>query len=93
MSWSIKAIGTRAAIKAKVLADANIPDGIKAAVTEICDEVGTEPSHLSIEGYGHRKGNSTGSYGGSISKFDLTPVAVLADPQPINSVSTTASGA
>lgn len=72
MSWSIKSIGPRVAVKALVLSQQSMPQGIKESVVAILDEVGNAgPKGLPhdsarIEGYGH----SGGGYG-SIGKLEV----------------------
>lgn len=83
MSWSIKSTGSRAAVKAAVQSNTNVPEGIKATVTAILDEEGNAgPKGLPhdsarVEGYGH----SGGGYG-SIGKLEveLFTAAVLPEP-------------
>lgn len=63
MSWSIKAIGERAAVRAIVVADANLPQGLKDGIAAIIDDVPTVkqlPEHMPdgvrVETFGHSGG-------------------------------------
>jgi hypothetical protein len=69
MSWSIKAIGTREAVKKVVAANSSMPLKIKDVITEILDEEGNGNQYVNppiphdfalVEGCGH----SGGGYGG-----------------------------
>jgi hypothetical protein len=57
MSWSITVTGLRPAVKAKILAEPNIPASLKTAIAEICDDVSAQTGNgIRVEGYGHTGG-------------------------------------
>lgn len=75
MSWSIKSIGLRDAVKRVVNSNPSISSSLKSAIVEIIDEDGNGNSSViparphdsvRVEGYGH----SGGGYG-SIGKLEV----------------------
>jgi hypothetical protein len=75
MSWSIKSIGPRPAVKAAVVANVNIPVALQIAIVSLLDEPGNGNSAVNpprphdsarVEGHGH----SGGGYG-SIGKLEV----------------------
>lgn len=86
MSWYIKTIGLRAGVKAAVLANSQMPDGVKATVCSILDEEGaggTLPNGRSVpfdgarvEGYGHCGGGD-----GSIGKLEVEMFLIAQPPR------------
>lgn len=78
MSWYIKKIGTRAAVKKLVQEDPYLPASVKAAVAETIHD--TLPDHaknmtgISIEGNGHVN-NNDGSCVGSFN-LKIEPVEI-----------------
>ena len=75
MSWSISHIGTRAAVKEKVLANTSLPATIKdAIVTVLNDPRDNLPNGVRIEGYGHQSDGSPGTYYSNIAKLEVLPV-------------------
>jgi hypothetical protein len=81
MSWSIKIIGSRAAVKAAVNKESYLPQGLKDVVTQIADapSAGSQDG-LIVESHGH----VDASYGGSVSKFEVSPItlATTLAPEP-----------
>lgn len=84
MSWSIKSIGPRAAVKAVVHQNTSMPDSVKSAITAILDEEGNGNGYVSparphdsarVEGHGH----SGGGYG-SIGKLEVELFTAAALP-------------
>lgn len=59
MSWYIDQIGTRAAVKAKVLESTRIPHTIKQVIVDIInDPSSTAPNGIRLRGHGHQGGGS-----------------------------------
>ena len=81
MSWSIKAIGERFAVKLEVQKNPTMPQGIKDAVSEILDDAppGDTPDGARVEGYGHTEGGF-----GSIGKLEVE-IFKLVKIQPVKS--------
>jgi len=77
MSWHIKVIGERAAVKAAVENKTDLPAAVKQTILEtIHDRV---PDHsksfngVRLEGYGHENKNDDSSLG-DIGKLEIEPV-------------------
>jgi hypothetical protein len=82
MSWSLNLVGTRSAVKAAVQKAGNeVPDGVKKAIVEVCDDPNpgnNAGNGILVKGHGH---NNTGnSYRSSIGMLTVEPVDVLTDP-------------
>ena len=78
MSWGIKAIGTRANVRAVVMADPNLPstlkDGIAAILDDITDSYGDS---VRVETYGHYGGGYS-----SIGKLEVEYFKAAVAPAP-----------
>lgn len=73
MSWYIKQIGTRAAVKAQVLASSQIPSTIKSVITDIIDDPNPlAPNGVRVEGSGHQGGGSWNT----INQLVVEPIAL-----------------
>lgn len=78
MSWSIKAVGTRTAIKAKIEASPYLPESLKAAAREVIDANTALPDRLvKFESNGHVGGGS-----GSVGMFSITTIELAPEPTP-----------
>lgn len=81
MSWYIKAIGPRAAVKAAVIASA-VPFGLKNSIVEILDQnpdEGRKPHDSArVEGNGHLGGSH-----GCISKLEVELFTAAVLPEPV----------
>lgn len=83
MSWNLNLTGHRAAVKAKVLAETHVPEGIKQTIADLCDDVqrGT-PNGIRVVGYGHSGGGF-----GSVGKLEVESVIIhLDEPQAANAL-------
>jgi hypothetical protein len=88
MSWFIKAIGTPAAVKAKIQKDPCLAPSLKTALCEMCDDKpwdGSPQNGIAIEGSGHSgQGSSITSL--KVERFEIAPeppappVATPAEP-------------
>ncbi len=73
MSWSLNKTGTRGAVKASVLAESQLPDSLKQAIVEVCDDVSpTTPNGIRVTGYGHQGGGFS-----SIGKLEVESITIL----------------
>ena len=79
MSWGIKAVGTPAAIKARVAEETNMPQGLKDAIAEFCDVPADSYNNgVLVESFG-----SHGTSGSFALKFERVQLAVSTkDPAP-----------
>lgn len=98
MSWSIKSIGPRAAVRAEVLAQVHMPAGIKAAILEILDEptqrvygqrAGMPPQyndHACVQGHGHSGGGAAGNAKLNVELISMAvspPEGAITSPAPV----------
>lgn len=81
MSWSIRSIGPRAAVKAAVLSpgNASMPESLKTSIIEILDGAGVTKNSALIEGNGHGPGDDWSNI--SLLKVELFNVAELPVPK------------
>jgi hypothetical protein len=80
MSWSIRSIGPRAAVKAAVLSPGNaMPESLKTSIIEILDGAGVTKNSALIEGNGHGPGDDWSNI--SSLKVELFNVAELPVPK------------
>jgi hypothetical protein len=89
MSWSITGTGLRPAVRAKILAEQNIPGSLKTAIAEICDDVQAQtPNGIRIAGYGHSGGGFS-----SIGKLEVESVTLelTAPDKPIEAAAEAAA--
>lgn len=73
MSWMIKQIGERAAVKRAIASDTHLPSEIAAAVLSVLGDEPDAPSGVRVEGYGHTY-QGPGSSFSSIGKLEVEPV-------------------
>lgn len=75
MSWSIKVVGIRSVVKAKVQAEQYMPAGLKQTIAEICDDkTGSSTNGISVEGSGHSGGGT-----GYINSLIVQPISILTE--------------
>lgn len=73
MSWYIDHIGTRAAVKAKVLESTQVPPTIKQVINDIIDDPNpAAPNGIRLSGRGHQGG---GHYN-NIDHLSVQPVVL-----------------
>ena len=86
MSWNIKLIGTRANVKAALLADTNLPGALKDAIVLVIDAGENNaaakadayyPDGVRLETCGHYGADHTYS---SISKLEVEPIRLARAP-------------
>ncbi len=64
MSWNIKIIGPRDAVKARVLADTNVPPSVKQVIVEVCDDISENSTRwIRLDTHGHFSGTGHSSVG------------------------------
>ena len=79
MSWFLSLIGSPAAVKAKIQADACLSPALKAAFVEICDD----KPWCSQDGYFIRiSGSGHSGYGSSIASLVVERVQLAPEPAP-----------
>ena len=79
MSWHVKVVGPRAAVKAAIQAHTQLPEGIKQTVAQVCDDVGQfTPAGVLVETAGHLGGGYSSVTSLKIENVDL------AAPPPAN---------
>ena len=85
MSWNITLIGERAAVKAAVEANTNLPSALKALITATIHDVvphhGKDTNGIRVVGYGHHN-DGDGSSLGNIGKLEIEPF-ILTLPAPV----------
>jgi hypothetical protein len=79
MSWYIKAIGERKAVRAKVEAETNLPSNVKAAILDCLQDGPNVAAGYKVEGNGHHN-SGDGSYFGNISNLSCEPIPDLLLP-------------
>ena len=83
MSWHIKMIGERAAVKAAVENKSDLPASVKQTILDTIHTV--VPAHskafngIRLEGYGHENKNDESSLG-NIGKLEVEPITLTTYP-------------
>lgn len=73
MSWYIDQIGTRAAVKSKVLESTQLPATIKQVIIDIIDDPNPNaPNVIRLKGNGHQGGGSWNAIG----ELQVQPIAL-----------------
>jgi hypothetical protein len=78
MSWSLQLVGTRAAVKAALAVNPGIPDGVRAAINEVCDDPKPRHNGVLVKGHGHN--NDGVSSESNIGALLVEGVDVAAEP-------------
>lgn len=75
MSWSIKIVGSNAAVKAAIKGNLNLPQGLIDAVIQIADAPNLNGG-LMVESTGH----IDSTYGGYVNSFSVTQCILAPEP-------------
>lgn len=75
MSWSVNAIGTKAAVKAEVRKQTTMPYGIQRAIVDILEEPDSQYDGARVVGHGH-----TGGGYGCIGKLEVEQFKLAVEP-------------
>ena len=78
MSWSIKQIGTREAVKNQVSGDVGLPPAVRDCILSCLGEEKTAPNGIRVEGYGHTYTGGE-SYRSNIGKLEIEPFELLTE--------------
>jgi len=77
MSWNFQAVGSRTAVKAAVQV-AFMPENVKAAIIEVCDDPKPIKSGIIVKGFGHN--NDGKSHESSIGSLVVEPIDLAKEP-------------
>jgi hypothetical protein len=73
MSWFVKTIGERGAVKKGIDGDANLPQKVKELILSLLgDEEPKPPNGVRVEGFGHSY-TGPGSFQSSIGRLEVEP--------------------